>query len=347
VNNREKATLIWLGIALATALANREFRWPLWEVGKAFASPKILGALLALAGWTVGLVALADVVGLWNVDQRNDTVTWFITVGVALYFSLDMVKEDGFFSKATRRAVAATVFVEGFVNLAQLPLLGESLLLPLVTFLVLLAAVSEANEEHALVYRLVNRVLIAVGAGLAAYVAVRQVVNFDAAKTGRSLALPVWLTLGTMPLIYVVGLWSAYQQAFGYIDLRTDDPAQRRRAKRALLRAAHVRAAEVGGFTRHWIWDLASVESSEDARAVMWRWRKTWRAERHAERTEDARAYMEEWLTQDSPTLAEIHADTLRRSWERLDGEQRATLKEEGLRLAPRVLADDLRALPD
>jgi hypothetical protein len=101
-----------------------------------------------------------------------------------------------------------------------------------VTFLVLLAAVSENNQEHALVYRLVNGVLTAVGVALAAFVAVRLVVDFDAAKTGRSLALPVWLTLGTMPLIYIVGLLSAYQQAFGGIDLHTDDPAQRRRGFR-------------------------------------------------------------------------------------------------------------------
>jgi hypothetical protein len=61
---------------------------------------------------------------------------------------------------------------------------------------------------------------------------------------------------------------------------------------------------------------------------------------------EQRAAFMREWLTQTDPTLAEIHADTLRRSWERLDCEQRATLKAEGLRLAPSPAADEVRALP-
>jgi hypothetical protein len=178
------------------------------------------------------------------------------------------------------------------------------------------------------------------------YVAARLATEFDAGHTVRALVLPVWLTLGAMPFVYAVGSWGAYQQAFNCIDLHTGEPAHRRRAKRALLRAANLRAAEVGGFTGHWIWDLASAESSDDARAVMRRWRATWRSERLAERMSSARAFMREWLTQTDPTLAEIHADMLRRSWERLDPGDRATLKAEGLRLAPSALADDLRGLP-
>ena len=347
MNNREKATLIWFGIALAVALLSMpDVRGLLWESVKLFVKPVILGPVAALAGWTIGLVALMHTVGLWEPDVRNDTVTWFLTVGIALFFSLTKVEEGGFFRKTARRAVAAAVFVEAFVNLAQFGLIVELLFLPFVTSLVLLDTVAAMEGEGGAVHRVLNRLLAVVGLCFIGYSAVRLVADFDAGRTVRALALPVWLALGTMPFIYVIGLWSAYQQAFRRIDIHTDDSAQRRRAKRALVRAAHVRATEVGGFTRHWISDLASAESSTTARAVMRRWRKTWRAERHAERMEDAREYMEEWLTQDNPTLAEIHADTLRRSWERLDRQQRATLKAEGLRLAPPTLADELRALP-
>jgi hypothetical protein len=57
---------------------------------------------------------------------------------------------------------------------------------------------------------------------------------------------------------------------------------------------------------------------------------------------------LEEWLTQTDPELVGIHADMLRRSWKRLDNEQRAVLKAEGNRFASTETArDDLRALPD
>jgi hypothetical protein len=347
VNNREKATLIWLAIALAAALTQAEIRESLWACVKAFASIKIVGPLLALAGWTIGLVVIAHSVGLWEADVRNDTVYWFLTIGLAFVFSLKKVTEGGFFRKTTRRALALTAFVEGFSNLAVFGLALELVLLPFVTFLAVLLVVSESKEEYAPVRRLLNGLLTIVGVCVLVYVAVRVAGDFDASHTLRALALPVWLTIGSVPFVYVFAVLVGYEQAFMRIDLHTDDPTHSRRAKRALLRAANLRAAEVGGFTRHWISDLASAESTADARAVMRRWRKTWRTELHAERIEDARAYMEEWLTQDEPALAEIHADALRRSWDRLDHEQRATLKAERLRVAPRTVADDLRALPD
>jgi len=42
----------------------------------------------------------------------------------------------------------------------------------------MIATVSENNEQHAPVYRLANRVLMAIGVLLAAYVAVRLVVDW-------------------------------------------------------------------------------------------------------------------------------------------------------------------------
>jgi hypothetical protein len=349
VNNREAATLIWLGIALVVVLLRLpDVRGLLWESVKLFMKPAILGPVVALAAWTVGLVALAHTVGLWEADVRNDTVIWFVTVGIAFFFSLRKVEEGRFFRKTARRAVAATVFVEAFVNLAQFGLIVELLFLPSVTFLVLLDTVAARQDETLVVHRLVNRLLSFVGVCFLVYSAICLVEDFDAGYTVRALVLPVWLALGVMPFIYVVGLWSGYQQAFLRIDSHTDDPSNRSRAKRALLRAVNVRASELGGFAGHWIWDLSSAESDAHARAVMQRWRATWRAERHAERTSDARAFMRTWLSEDNPTLAEIHADTLRRSWERLDAEQRAMLKAEGMRLAPNTpMADEVQALPD
>lgn len=346
MNNREKATLIWLAIALAAMLTQRELRGSLWQIVKSFLHPYVFGPVAALAAWTVGLVVLAHMVGLWENDIRSDTVVWFVTVGIAFFFSLQQVAEDGFFRRTFRRAIAGTVFVEVFVGLAVFPLGVELAVFPVVTLLVILAAFSEGSEELEPAHRFVNGVLGLVGVVLVGYVAVQLLNDLDVGHTVRALVLPVWLTLGTTPVIFAVGLWSAYQQAFIRIDLRTDDAAHRRRAKRALLRAAHLRAAEVGGFAGQWIWDLASAESSDEARAVMQRWRTTLRSERRAERMSCARALMRESLTEADPALAEIHGDAIRRSWERLDDEQCAARKAEGLRLASNhAAADDLRRL--
>jgi hypothetical protein len=240
------------------------------------------------------------------------------------------------------------VFVEAFVNLGVLSLPAELVLLPVVAIFTVIATFSEDKAEYLSARSLANGVLGAIGACGFVYVAVRVATDFDAGHTVRALALPAWLTIGSLPFIYVFGLLTEYEKAFLRIDLRTDDAVKRRRAKWALVRAAHIRAAEVGGFALHWISDLTGAESSAEARAIARSWRKTWRSERHAQRVADARASMEEWLTQTDPTLQPIWADSLQRSWGRLDRQQRAILKADALVKAPNpAVAEDIRSLPD
>src|SRR3954463_6246398 len=89
VNNREIASLVWLAVALAAALFSRDIRSAFWAVAKSFVHLKIGGPLLLLAAWVAGLVAVAHGLGLWEATERNDTIVWFVTVGIAFYFSLD------------------------------------------------------------------------------------------------------------------------------------------------------------------------------------------------------------------------------------------------------------------
>jgi len=318
-----------------------------WQVVKAFFQPKVVGPVIALAGWTVGLAALADTVGLWRQDVLSDTVVWFLTVGMAFYFSLDKVTEDGWIGRTVRRAVGVAVFVEVFVNLRVFSLPVELVLVPVLTFLVVLGAYSKDKDEYRAAYRLVSFVMGVVGVIFAVYVVASLIDDPKPGETMRKLLLPVWMTIGVIPLIYLVGLWSAYEQAFLRIGIQTDDPANRRTAKRAFARAVKWRAADAGGFSGHWIYDLAHAESSQAAREVMRRFRASWRSERHAERLTNARANLHLWLDETDETLTEIHWDALRRSWERLDRAQRAELREEAARLAPGNGAlDALRALP-
>jgi hypothetical protein len=341
------ATLIWLGIALVAALTSRDIRGSLWACIRAFASPKIVVPLLLFAGWTVGLVMLAHTAGLWEADVRSDTVVWFVTAGVALFFSLDRATEGGFFRRTARRAVAIAALVEGFVNLEVFGLGAELGFLPVMALLGGMLVVSEGKAEYAPTRSFLNGLLSIIGACVLAYVLVRLATHFDTGHTARALALPIWLTFGSIPFVYAFALLAEYEQAFMRIDFHADDPSRRRRAKRALLRTATLQVTELGGFTGHWIGDLASAESDEAARLVTQQWRAGWRAEQRSERLDDAREYMSGWLAQTAPAHREIYGDTLRESWEGLDSDQRATLKAGGLRRASRRFADEIRALPD
>jgi hypothetical protein len=347
VNNREIATAVWLSIGLLACFRSRDIRRSLWQTVKLLGHWKVAGPLVLLLGWTAALVADASEIGVWDPDLRGAAITWLIAVGVPLLLSLDRVHEDNFFLRTARRAVAGTVFVEAFVNLVVLPLPLELIVVPVATFLGMLVAFSEGKEEYAPAYAVFAVLSSALGFGVLIFAAVGVASDFHPGHTLRALALPVWLTLGAIPYVYVFGLVALYESAFLRIDFQTEDATARRRAKRALVRAAHVRAATLGGFAGHWIRDLAEADSPAAAKHLMRRWRRTWRIEDAAERLEVAREYMTEWLGHDDPDLGEVFADAFTDAWHQLDTHQRKTLKAEGLRMACKADSARLEALPD
>jgi hypothetical protein len=332
VNNREKATLIWLAALLLYMLSRPDLRESVLGVLKALVQPAVFGCLLLLAGWTVGVVVVLHRIGLWEPDVRNDTVAWSLTVGFGFFMSIQEVKKPGYFIRAIRRATGLTGFVTVFVNLAVFSLPGELILLPVVTFLVLLAAVAKTDPEHAPALKLVNLLLSALGIFCVVHVGVNLVDALQADHTVRALFLPLWLTLGALPLIYAVGLYSEYEQAFLRIDLHADaDPNAARRARRALLRAAHLNVRNLGGFAGRWIHDVATAESKAEARRVMRSWKRNWRRERYEQNFRSAQSSVQDWLEQDDSVIADIHLSVLERQWEELDHLQRAEIKAEAL----------------
>lgn len=328
-------------------LCHREIRGALWAAVRAFLRPKIVVPLLAYVGWILGLTALARTVGLWQSDAWSGTVAWFLTAGLALFFSLERMTEGAFFRTTVRRAIAATVFLEGFINLAVLPLPAELVLLPIVTAVGAMAAFTERRDEYAEVQRLTSGLMSLVGGSLLLYVTVRLATDFEVGRTFRALVLPVWLSIASLPFVYPLSLWAAYERAFALIHICADDPRARRRAKFALLRAANVRASEVADFNGHWVTDLAVAETPDQAQLVARRWRQAWHVERRTQHLVNARASMQSWLAQTEPELAAIQAEAVEHNWKPLDTRQRASLKAEGLRLAPQAMLDEVRALPD
>lgn len=207
---------------------------------------------------------------------------------MTLFFSLETTAREGFFRRAARRSVKAAVFVEAFANLVVLPLSVELVLVPVLTFVTLLAVFSERDEGYAPVHRVMSGVLSLIGTALFVYVTVSLATDFNEGHTLRALALPVWLSLGSLPFIYGVGLWSAYQQASIRINFATDHPAERRRVRRALLRVAKIRAADVAALYGGSIHDVAAADSPAEARARIRRYLDSVRAERLSDGFDEA-----------------------------------------------------------
>jgi len=247
---------IWTGIFLAWALSKRGVRGSLWGVVSAFVRPIILGPILLFGAYLAGAVLLADRAGLWDSGLINETIYWFLISGLALFLGVTRVsEEDDFFQKTARRALTWGLLVEVIINLVVMPFWVEFFLLPIVTLIVMLQVVAQYQEQLAQVKKLMDGIAGLIGIALFAFVALSVISNpsqVDLAYIARLLALPVWLTLSSLPFLFLVGLWVAYDKAFRRIGLIAGDERVARRAKLTLLKRLHLRARRVGEFNGPW-----------------------------------------------------------------------------------------------
>lgn len=266
LNNREIAMLVWMGIALVWMLKRTEIRQSLASVIRSLVQPRILLTLGGFMAWVAGCAWIAAQIGLWESSLVNESVYWFLATGFVLYFgAAKLSKGEGSIRQMAGQVLTLSLLFEVTVNLVVMPLWIEIWFLPLITALVALQVFTEGKEEFAPGKMLIDVVVAGIGFALLAFVAISLIVDPDQlnlVQLARTVALPVWLTLLSLPFIYLLGLWAAYELAFTRIDIFARDKEHARRAKRAMVKRFHFRAGQVGRF--HGRWQRQLIEAVAD-----------------------------------------------------------------------------------
>lgn len=218
MNTRELATVIWLVGLLALGLSRPSLRRSLVDIVKAFAKAAIVVPFALYIALLAAAVYLAYGMGLWTPKLLAPTVFWFFLSGLVLLFGFtDAGKQDRFFRTILKRVVGAGAFLEFLVSVKTFHIVFELALQPLVVLLVLLAQVAGSKPDQRPVKRLAESLLGAIGITLIT-LTIRSVIverdTFDFGLQLRQLVLPLWLTLVSLPFMYLLALYAEHEQAF-------------------------------------------------------------------------------------------------------------------------------------
>ncbi|MBX7268801.1 hypothetical protein KIF24_24130 [Micromonospora sp. Llam7] len=260
----------WLGAILVFLLVRKDMRSSLGDILRALLNPSVIIALTAFFGYVVLETWVGSWAGLWKSDLIKDTIIWTVVTGLALFFKFDQAsKEHRFFRRRIATAFGITVFLAFFANLFVLSLVAEILLQP---FLAILAVIAERDERHRSVKKIADTVLALIGLSLLAFAIHQLVTNWgqvDKHLVALQMILPIWLTIGVLPLIYLLSLYANYDWAFRGVNWAAQDRWARLRAKAALVSKFHFRSRELHRFPWNWAQTLASAESFSVARRVV------------------------------------------------------------------------------
>lgn len=278
LNNREWATLVWIGVGLIWLLWRKETRESSVSLLRTAANPVLVVPAIVMWAWTAIVVFVAYRLHLWTNDLIKDTVIWSIGPALGLYFSAnDVGKDPHFFRRAALRTIRYSVLIEFYVNLRVFSLFVELVLLPGVTLLALLVWFAGTDEKYRPTKCVLDVLVGLVGLAIVIYVTASLIGSWrqeDPWHDLRELALPIWLTIGVLPFVLAFSLFSGYQAAFWRIDWHTNDRRVRRLAKFALLLELNVSAHPIAKFGGGWLTQIAGARSFDEARGVVRRYRE-------------------------------------------------------------------------
>jgi hypothetical protein len=272
LTNRELATLFWLAILFAFILWKPDIRKSARAVAAAFLEPKIVLPLALFVAWMVGVVWMAAQLGIWQPSMVKDTLFWVVPGFVLFMGSVKAAEEPRFFRRRLVEAIGLTALLEFYLNIATLDLIWELLLQPLIFILAAMSLVAARDPAAKTVKRLADALLAVIVLGLLAPPTIRLIsdaATLEAINTVRDVALPVWLTGGALPAIYVLSLYSSYELAFVHMRIGSPDDRVPWKARLALVSKFHLRHRAVHRFAGNWPRQLVLSKSFREARQVI------------------------------------------------------------------------------
>jgi len=226
MNNRELATFILLGVALLLMLLSSGLRSTLSGLGQTLLHPKISVPILIFIGTCVGIVAFAANLGFWTGSLFGSTAVWLLFSGFVSFFRMnDAGKDPDFFKHRLIQAIGFGAFLEFFVNLEVLPLYLEIPLLVFAVFVGTLDAVAKTRAEYRTVARLTTAILIGIGILLILVTVNGLHEHWQELKPNEirnQFLLPIWLTVGTLPCIYLVALYAGCESLISNLTFWND-----------------------------------------------------------------------------------------------------------------------------
>ena len=262
--NREVALLIWLMVLVTVGLVSKSLRPSFVGTFRAFFAPKLIAILGLTAAYTGLLVYVLSTARIWTEDLAGETTFWFLGPVLVMFFQLNEASEHPhFFRRAFMSVFSLTVVIEFVINVYPLDLVAELILVPVFVLLGGMVAVAGARDEYKQVRGALNFILGAIGAffvGYALYRIGEDPREFATVGTVREFMVPLLLTVGMLPFIYVVALFFTYEMMFLRLRWKLGDGPLYRYAKRQALRTALFRLQTVRRFAT--AYPAALVDSS-------------------------------------------------------------------------------------
>jgi len=254
LNNREIATIIWVSLFFLFALVKTKIRSSICSLLKALVAKQIALSIGGMLLYVYIIVFVLRKAGFWDASAIKDTAAWTFGVAFVMLINSNKTGDDENYIRGTIvDNIKLVAVLEFIINIDSFSLPIEMIVVPVVTFLVVLKTVAETKPEYKQVGTFLGYVLSVFGTVLLVATFLKVTSNYHSFATFHNLRdflLPPVLTIALLPFIYGMALFVKYESIFNRINFSNDDPDLASYAKHKILKSFHIKLVRLSKWSR-------------------------------------------------------------------------------------------------
>lgn len=220
ISNREIASLFWITVFFIFLLSKGEMRQIIANFLKILFQKIIIVILFLFLLYTSLLVWTYKKLGFWDSNLEKDTILW--AIGTALILVFNSVKAQNFshFKEIIKDTFKWAIILEFLIGFYTFSLTTELILIPFLTYIYFTISYIEvfsyklpANAK--IVHSFFNKILSYFGIftfGFVVFKTITQTNELFTLDNFKSFLLPLLFTISFIPFVYMIALYSAYEQ---------------------------------------------------------------------------------------------------------------------------------------
>lgn len=268
-STREFSTLIWTAIIISFIMIKKDTRIIIIDGIKQLFKPGTMIIFLLYSLYILIVTIFISKLSLWDWIYIKDIIIWAVFVGLINYFRAITDENYGFnLRKLIKDNINATIIVEFIISIFTFDIKLELIIVPIVTILSVLSLYTEGNSNYESVHKIIDGIMGGFGLFLAfktIEVGIHEYKYLNIEGTLVSFMVPIVYILLSLPLYYIIRLYSKYEKVFISIPINDGlNPRVKRRRLYKIFKVCGFSTKKLECFYKHYVPYMCMSMSEED-----------------------------------------------------------------------------------
>ena len=256
LSSREWAIIIWGVILTIYVIAKKESRNSFNNVIKIFFGKKIRILWIIYFLYVIGITILLSKLSLWKNVYLKDII-WSLFSGLIIYMNaVSREADETYMIKIIKDNFKLIIIFEFIISTFTFNIFVELLIIPIFTIILILNLVSERDLKYKNAHKITNyflSVLVLVFLCKTIEVGINEYQQLNILDTLISFLIPIIYLFLTLPLVYIMSLYSKYELLFSRMSFKEGEDKKINKKRRFdVIKTCNVSVRKVMIFTNEY-----------------------------------------------------------------------------------------------